>query len=261
MNLAVAVIMTTLLLGFTMLVQGIEFLLISRKKYFLTIWSYQNLSTDLNKKLPLPAKLNEMLFGDFSFKVIVVAHILAALAALLFAPFYFLCVLTLTHFLICIRFRGTFNGGSDMMIFVLLTGAIIANSSASVHMQKLGLLYIAVHAIFSYLKAGWVKIKNKEWRSGKALPIFLSQSLFTDIQKMAIWMDSRPRLALGLCWLTIFFELGIVSLPFLGFNLLLYFAAAVLFHFIIYINFGLNRFFWAWLSAWPAIFYFMTSPM
>ena len=258
MNLMIAIMMTTFLLAFTMLIQAIELLLLIRKGSLLNIWSFKNISQDLQKGLPLSPKWIEILFSDKSFRVIIILQIVSALGAGMLSLWPFLILLFFTHLIFCIRFRGTFNGGSDMMTFVVLTGVIVANVSSSVEVQKFAMLYIAVHAIYSYFKAGLVKVKNKDWRSGKALPLFLKQSLFSDIHKLAGWLQDRPKVSMILCWAVIVFELSSILLPFLSFAFVFYFLLAVLFHFFIYISFGLNRFFWIWMAAWPAIFMAMT---
>lgn len=258
MNLMIAIMLTKFLLAFTMLIQGLELLSLSRKNILLSIWSFKNLSSDLYRGLPFPPRLVEILFSDKSFKIVIAAQIIAALGAMMFSSTFCLLILFFTHLLICIRFRGTFNGGSDMMTFVVLTGVIVAQASFSEDVQKFALLYVAVHALYSYFKAGLVKLKNKDWRSGRALPIFLKQSLLLDMQKLALWLRERPMVSRALCWSVIVFELSSILLPFLSYVFIFYFLIAVFFHFSIYASFGLNRFFWIWMSSWPAIFYSMT---
>lgn len=258
MNLMIAIVMTTFLLSFVMFIQALEFFILIRNGSLFSVWSFKNLSSDLKKSLPLSEKWIEFFFSDKSFKIIITIQMLAALATAVFSLPICLIILFITHLLICIRFRGTFNGGSDMMTFVVLTGALVANLSTSVDVQKFGLVYIAVHAIYSYFKAGLVKIKNKDWRSGQVLPIFLKQSLFLDIRKLATVLETSPKLAKLLCWFVIVFELMSLCLPFLSFAFVFYFLTAVLFHFLIYVSFGLNRFFWVWMASWPSIFFLMT---
>lgn len=255
MNHSTAIAMTTWLLSFSMLIQAAEYISLLRKKQFYLIWDFNNISSDLYAGLALQRSWIDFLFSNKTFKWIVYAHLFAALGLILFQPLIFLIILFFTHLLICIRFRGTFNGGSDMMTFVLLTGMIISYSTHNPKIQSLGLLYIAVHAVFSYFKAGYVKIKNKDWRSGKALPLFLEESLYPDIKRLALWLKHYPTATLILCWLVMAFELSSLTLPFLSNAFIFYFSIAVLFHFTIYLTFGLNRFFWLWMTAWPAIFY------
>lgn len=255
MNLFEAARITSYLLGLVVLVQASEFILLSIRPDFFKIWSYKNLSYALEAGLPLPKAIIRMLFSDSSFKVVVFFYFVFGVGVFVFPSFALFSALFILHLLICVRFRGTFNGGSDMMTFVLLTGLLIVTVSDKESVQKLGLIYIAVHAVYSYFKAGRIKLINLNWRNGTALPIFLKQSLFSDIRSLAIWLGGRPRLSLLLCWSVIIFEIGIVALPIMGNFKIYYFLLAVVFHFANYKCFGLNRFFWAWIAAWPSILY------
>lgn len=260
MTLIEAASLTSYFLAFALLIQAVEFISLSRRADFFTIWSYQNLKTDLENGLPFSKGFIAKLFSDFSFKIIVWIYFIVAFFVFILPAYSFLLFLILffIHLYICIRFRGTFNGGSDMMSFVLLTGMLIYTSSTDTSVQKLGLIYIAVHAVYSYFKAGRVKVISPEWRNGKALPLFLEQSLYADTRQISAWLKFKPKFSLLLCWSVILFEMGIVTLPLLGQFKIYYFIAAILFHFVIYKGFGLNRFFWVWVSAWPAILYSMS---
>ena len=236
MSLAIALTLTTRFIAFTLMLQSLEMLFLLKHQ---SIKAWSSPIKPLEKSF-VPAVLIQLIFSVYS----------------LWSPSAsVVLVLFITHLLICMRFRGTFNGGSDMMIFVVLTGLFVSLMSSSIQMQKLGLLYIAVHALYSYFKAGFVKVRNEDWRSGKALPVFLQQSLYKDIRQVAGWLATKPKFSKALCWLVIAFELSAVIVPFFHIFTPAYFITAVVFHFVIYLSFGLNRFFWAWISAWPALFY------
>lgn len=255
MSVGIAAMITSKLLATAVLFQALELLLLVHNRNFVEIWSYSNLKLNLEGGLPIPRIIIEKIFSFIGFKFLILSHVILALCALFFLNFWIFLLLFIIHLLICIRFRGTFNGGSDMMTTVVLTGVLISLFPAAPHAQKLGLLYIAVHSIFSYTKAGWVKIKNADWRSGKALPIFLSQSLIMGVQNISRRLRSYPLLCQVLCWSVILFELGAISLPLMSVYSAFYFMVAVLFHFIVFMSFGLNRFFWIWICTWPSIFY------
>ena len=255
MTLNLALGLTTRLLAFAMVLQSVEFLSLLRRPFFFGIWSYQNLKSDLESHLPLPNNIIAKLFSENTFMIVVSIQALAAIYSLFYPAFWLFAILFFTHLTICIRFRGTFNGGSDMMTFILLTGVLVSTASASASVQKVGLLYITVHALYSYFKAGLVKVLNEEWRSGRGLPSFLSQSLYVDIQKLSLWLANKPSVSKILCWFVFLFELSVITTPFFPKHLIVFFTIAVVFHFNVFIFFGLNRFFWMWLSVWPAIFY------
>lgn len=251
MTIEAASLLTVRLLTFSLFLQAIEVFILSRKADFQHIWSYANLAPDLERGLPLPADLTRKLFSTPALQKIAILQVLVSLITFFHAPPAFVLILFFTHLLICIRFRGSFNGGSDMMTFVVLTGALIAVSGYA----KIGLIYIAIHTLYSYFKAGLAKAWHREWWNGNAISVFLSRSLFWDIKKHSNWFSTHRSLSAILGWSTIQFEFAALLLLLRPQWVYLYFGAAILFHLLIYFIFGLNRFFWIWLSAWPATIY------
>ena len=60
-------------------------------------------------------------------------------------------------------------------------------------------------------------------------------------------------------WVFILWE-GLFGLVFLDVRLAwLACASGVVFHFMVFRYFGLNRFFWAWLATYPALIYTVTE--
>jgi hypothetical protein len=255
---ASATFATTHLVAFILFLQAIELFLVTQSPAFKTVWAYSNVAHEIECGLPLPNSWVRALFAKRGFEILVLLQAITAVAAFFIPVGAFFAALTLGQLLICVRFRGSFNGGSDMMTFVLLGGVLILTFSTGENAQRFGLIYIAVQAIYSYVKSGLVKVKDSDWRSGKALSDFLSRSLFTDIKRIGVMVRFKQKLARALTWALLAFELGAFLMPFLHRALWWYFAAAVIFHFTIYRAFGLNRFFWAWISTWPAIFYLST---
>lgn len=252
MSLTAALLFTTHLLCFAMALQASEIMQMFRNKNFYMVWSFENLKEQLESGLPLTRFLTAKLFSLAGFKVVVLIQLFLSIIGF-FAPSPFVFAgLFLTHLLINIRFRGTVNGGSDMMTFVLLTGVLISFIEGA---EKLGLIYICIHTLYSYFKAGFVKLVSSDWKNGLALPNFLARSLFADIVFLSKKLQALPLLSKVLCWSVLFFELSVVMLPFFRFLAIPYFVLAFAFHFIIYISFGLNRFFWIWMAAWPAVIF------
>jgi hypothetical protein len=242
MSLDSTILLTARLVASMMFLHALEMFVISRRQNFLKIWNIENLKNEL--------KFTH-LFSVSIFKVITVLQLVSSLFAIItLHPVFFLLIL-LTNFYFSLRFLGTFNGGSDMMSVVVLTGTLISLSSSTLQGQKLGLIYIAIHAGYSYFKAGWAKIMEIDWRNGSALPVFLKRSLDPKVANIKL----SKTLSLILCWFVIIFELSAILLPLIPSLLWPYFIMAILFHLIIYFTLGLNRFFWIWLNSWPAIFY------
>lgn len=157
--------------------------------------------------------------------------------------------------LILIRWRGAFNGGSDFLTLVVLTGLLIEEVGrvfwAPALAVRAGLWYVTIHAISSYFVSGWVKLLRPEWRSGRAMTIFLNGGVYGPLPVNSLLRN--PRVAQWGSWaFTLwegFFPLALLH-PLLA---LLFCAVAALFHGLVFWFFGLNRFFWAWMASFPAI--------
>lgn len=140
------------------------------------------------------------------------------------------------------RFRGNFNGGSDAMTLVVLLGLAVGRTFSA----SAGLGYIAAQLVLSYFLAGCWKLRERAWREGSALDRLLALPQYR----------STPLLLPASRWLgygVIAFE---CAFPLSLFGLALPFAALGLtFHAVNARVLGLNRFLWAWLAAYPALFY------
>lgn len=255
MKLEIALFLTSKLFALAFLFQSLEMFFILRRKEFFEIWSYENIKSDLERGLPGPHKFTGTIFSNKNFIYLVVLQILCTTGFFFFPHAIWLIFLFVLQLLCSIRFRGTFNGGSDMMSFVLLTGLLITYLSATPDSQNLGLIYIAICAVYSYFKAGLAKVMENDWRSGKALPAFLNRSLFADVRRLSMWLKPKAEIIFLLAWGTMAFELSILLLFLKPQLVVVYFLFALFFHFMVYMAFGLNRFFWIWLCAWPSIFY------
>lgn len=152
---------------------------------------------------------------------------------------------------VAMRFRGTFNGGSDAMTMVVLTGATVAALPLRLG-PLVGLGYVAAQAVLSYFVAGLVKLREPRWRSGEALRSFLTLRRYAVPQWITAIL-SRASVSRGASLVVIALEctfpLAIVwpaaTLPYL--------AAALSFHLASTAMFGINRFVWAWAASYPAI--------
>ena len=137
---------------------------------------------------------------------------------------------------------------------MVLIGTWIAFLFKNEAFASAGLVWIAVNVLLSYGRAGLAKVQQQEWKDGTALQIFLEQSFFSDIR--ALKSKISPENSKKISWAIILLEFALVFSPLAEGALLTgVFLVVVLFHFLNYWAFGLNRFFWAWLAAWPAVFF------
>lgn len=201
---------------------------------------------------PVPKLLD--LFLDYrGFLVLLGLRLGAALAVLAHPHATALSFLFLTTLLIAMRWRGTYNGGSDYMTLIVLLALSVAHSFEGDPRVAAGALwYVAIQVCLSYFIAGWVKLKNPHWRNGRALSGFLGSSYY-DAPKA--WSRMTPRLAFALSWGVILFECGFPLALISPRVCVAYLAVAILFHLANVYFFGLNRFLFAWGAAYPALYH------
>ena len=114
---------------------------------------------------------------------------------------------------------------------------------------------LVVQLVLSYFVSGWVKLVNPEWRRGEALCDVFRFSAYPVSEGLRRLAD-QPRFLFVMGWAVILFELAfpLSLLDPVALKLALLCAAG--FHFSNACFFGLNRFFWIWLCAYPALIWF-----
>ena len=150
------------------------------------------------------------------------------------------------------RFQGPFNGGSDAMSVLVLLCLFLSHLAPTRFWQEVALGYLGFQLIFSYFQSGYIKIISPEWRRGEALTDVFAITAYPVSEHARLWAQS-PRLMFVMSWAVMLFEL-IFPLSLLNHtSLLLALMIAALFHLANACLFGLNRFFWIWLAAYPVI--------
>lgn len=153
------------------------------------------------------------------------------------------------------RFQGPYNGGADRMSLLILSCLCLVHFLPTQRWQEVAFAYLALQLILSYFISGWVKIKNPEWRSGQALRDVFQFSAYPVSESLRLWSNS-PQLLLFMSWGVILFELlfpfSLLTTASLGMALII----TAIFHFSNACVFGLNRFFWIWIAAYPSIIWF-----
>lgn len=163
-------------------------------------------------------------------------------------------ILCLTTFLAALRFRGSVNGGSDGMLFTVLAGLAVTQWPGVPDVVREGsVLYVAAQLTLSYLRAGFVKVRERAWWTGDALGAFLSLRAYG----VPGWVP-RHRAALIPASVGVMVFECLAPLAWMNATLCLAFVvAAVLFHAGTAAVFGLNRFLVAWSAALPALWFAM----
>ncbi len=154
--------------------------------------------------------------------------------------------------LILQRFQGPYNGGSDRMGLLALWCLTLSALMPTPALRELPFGYLGAQLILSYLISGGVKIVNPDWRSGRALADVFRFSAYPVSEGLRRWAD-RPRVLLAMSWAVMLFELAFPLTLLWKPALIAGLAVAATFHLANACLFGLNRFFWTWLSVYPAI--------
>lgn len=189
-----------------------------------------------------------------SFFAVLVLRLLSAITGLIFPIALAFAVMWASTYWIAVRYRGTFNGGSDGMTFHILGAVLMAKVFPAA--SAVAVTYIAVLVSLSYFVAGLVKILAPEWRNGSALSVFLNISNATIPNSATRALTNSAWVARSLAYAGMLFDLTFPLALFIKELTPAYLVAGILFHLGNYWMFGLNRFFWAWLAAYPAVYLF-----
>ena len=245
------------LLATSLLIQTLEFLRLQQASDVASVWSWEVQKQDVAHAPAWLRRGFDWLYQERVHRL----HLLlrASAAASLYvgiSPFSsaFLFISTL---LILIRWRGAFNGGSDFMTLVVLTGVLVSQLAQSfagpVIAAKAGLWYITIHAITSYFISGTIKLLQPEWRDGRILTHFLDGGLHGPLPPDSLFRQRG--IAAAASWSFIVWEclfpLSLAGPPWAA----VWCAVAAVFHLLVFRFFGLNRFVWAWAASFPAIVY------
>lgn len=161
-------------------------------------------------------------------------------------------LLLVSSALILKRCDGPYNGGSDRLAILMLFCLLLANLLPTVRWRELALGYLAAQLVLSYLMSGWVKIVNPDWRTGRALNDVFAFSAYP-VSETLRNLAARPRLLWCAAWGVMAFEL-LFPLSLLDARALyVALAIAALFHVANALLFGLNRFVWVWIAAYPSL--------
>lgn len=148
------------------------------------------------------------------------------------------------------RFDGPYNGGADKMLMLVLTGLTATRLVPG--WADVAMAYLAFQLVLSYVVSGAVKLRNPAWRRGQALCDVFEMSIYPvseDLRALA----RHPRLMGAGSWAVMVFEVGFPLALLSLWSTALALAAAASFHLANAVFFGLNRFVWAWVAAFPSL--------
>jgi hypothetical protein len=221
MNLVESIRLTELLLGFALAQQSVEHIHTQRNEW--------------------PLFMPRLLLATLLIIGVQTAWVTAALLLL--------------GVLILHRFQGPYNGGSDRLGLLMLCCLCLTHLAPTQAWQDIAFGYLALQTLLSYVISGWVKLVNPEWRSGRALRDVFEFSAYPVSDGLRQWSAS-PRLLLCMSWAVMGFELLLPLLLLSRTTLYVALVIAACFHLANACLFGLNRFFWTWLAAYPSLLWF-----
>lgn len=160
--------------------------------------------------------------------------------------------LVINHLAILPFFNGPYNGGADRMSLLILLCLAAAWNLPPGPWRELAFSYLGLQLLLSYFVSGWVKVVNPQWRDGRALRDVFAFSAYPVSESLRGWAE-RPRLLLVMGWAVMGFELAFPLAFFWRPALVAGLVIAALFHGANACLFGLNRFFWIWICAYPSL--------
>lgn len=153
------------------------------------------------------------------------------------------------------RFQGPYNGGSDRMSVLILWCLLITKIVPSLFWQEVVFGYLAFQLTLSYFISGKVKLLNPEWRSGRALQDVFAFSAYPVSEGLRRLAD-LPTLLWVMSWLVIGFEVLFLLTLLHHKALIAALCIGSCFHLANACLFGLNRFLWIWIAAYPSLLWF-----
>lgn len=242
----------TRLISFAVLLQGLEILLLRRAWSKNGAWDWDILKKEYSPKLQ---RYLSVFLDEKYFLILICIQILMAAINVFAAQFLLSGGLLFTTVLIAVRFRGTFNGGSDYMTTLILLAVFIAGFCPDNSLGQLACFaYIGIQTILSYFIAGLTKLKEKSWRNGQAIKQFLLHSNYP-VDSNTKALIKKPFFALMASVIILIFECTFPLVLLDKRICLIYLCIGFLFHLENFFVLGLNRFVFAWLAAYPALYY------
>ncbi|MCB0344922.1 MAG: HTTM domain-containing protein [Bdellovibrionales bacterium] len=250
-----ALLLVERLIALAVLVQAGELLILRNSVSNEGVWSWEVLRREFEIFSKPTQRLLSAVLAYPNFVFLLLVQFGSALVTLFISHPALILLMLVCHVLVCLRWRGVFNGGSDYMTTVVLAALLIAQLFQGNELVEKGcLIYIAIQTISSFFIAGVVKIGRNNWRTGAALRGFLRSSVYQNPAALDKLVN-RSQLLIYASWTVIIFEL-LFPLSLLNQTVCLAFISlALLFHLANVYMFGLNRFLYAWGAAYPALYY------
>ncbi len=256
MEISTALYLTKQIISYAIILQTIELFQIRKSFSDQGVWRWENLKVEFEIFSKLTQKILAFTLKYENFLVLLSLRLVAAIYLIFYSNAFLFLYLLISTLLISLRWRGTFNGGSDYMTIIVLSALTFDSffSTASDKVSLAAMWYITIQICSSYFISGVVKIRRSNWRNGAALRGFMSSTIYKYNAVSKLISDNKI-ISIILSWAIIIFEVGFVLAllnPLLCVGFIMF---ALAFHLANFYFFGLNRFIFAWLACYPALLF------
>lgn len=200
------------------------------------------------------------LFTQRGLMVVYISQALLAIASLILAilhvySFFIFIFLLILYAIPVLRSSYGNDGALQMYIVLYFSLVLITVSPSNTFIPELGMIFIGVQGVLSYSISGITKLVSPEWRNGGAMRGIFSTKIYGN-KTMFRYLNGYPYFCLIASWFVISFEvLFIFSVLISPTTTLVFLSIGFLFHLFNMIFMGLNNFFFAFLAAYPSIYY------
>jgi hypothetical protein len=232
---------------FIFAIQAIEYILLAKKTE--QVWPGNELARDFFPR----SGLVSFAFSTSIFFIVCFLR-LFCLVGIIYPSLFFALIIFFTQIYFALRYRGSFNGGSDYLGLMISLGLCLILLFPNFPLIDRGVMYyLALQLTFSYFFAGQIKVKEILWRRGEALPAFFKQTIFIKNSFLESLIKHKKLMFL-LSWFVMLWE---ISFPLVWINstiCLIYCFIGLLFHLGNFWIFGLNRFLLLWPLLYPILY-------
>ncbi len=190
---------------------------------------------------------------------ILVVRLLASLS-LMFMSTSISCTVLIALTGVILSLRSPYGlDGSDQMTNIVFSSCALGLLVGTEAARGIVLIFLATMVCQSYFVAGIEKLRSKTWRSGNAIHSVAVTKLY-GVRKIGEKLKRAPIPCYGMAWFVILFEcLFTFGLFAPGPYWWIALISAGLFHLFAAVFMGLNSFFWAFLSTYPAVIFCRSS--
>jgi hypothetical protein len=259
-NAAGAIRWISSLVGISLFIGSLEHLSILREYRLGGLYSWSVFSTQYTEPgSPALRPILGALFGYSGVRILLCCELASALWLLipnLPISFYLVPVMGALFIKLALAYRSCYGSdGSDQMETVVLAGLLSTLCLFPSKLATLGIWFIAAQSTLAYCTSGVSKVFSRSWMSGEAA--FKIFNTYTYGHRfVASFFRNFSVLSAPLCWMMVAYECLFPLCLFLPLKLALWvLCAGFFFHMFNAFVMGLNKFFWAFLSTYPALLY------